>query len=149
MGVNLYTRGNQRRINADWFTGKVRMKDVGEALEISGHDMYHVYFEEGSRTKLHEHNGDQILIVTEGVGSLELFSRESKKSDSGIKRMQKTSLKKGDVVYIPAKTLHTHGSSYSKAVFSHIAINIMSKRSTKYRTVWYESDLKKIKSVIK
>ena len=59
-----------------------------------------------------------------------------------IKRTEKISLKEGDTVYIPAKTLHTHGSVNKKKIFSHIAINILPPRSSEYKTTWYESDFK-------
>ncbi|MDX1596158.1 MAG: cupin, partial [Nitrosopumilaceae archaeon] len=53
-------------------------------------------------------------------------------------------LKKGDIVYIPAKNLHTHGSIDKKNTFSHIAINILPSKKSKYTTDWYESNFKSI-----
>ncbi len=141
--INIYAGGSQRRINPDWFTAKTRMRDIGEALKITEHKMYHVYFEKGSRTKLHWHNGGQVLIVTEGPGSLELFKRHGGKNDSfGIKRTQKISLKKGDTAYIPARQLHTHGSTSTRKTFAHIAVNIPPRKNAEYKTTWYESDFK-------
>ena len=51
-------------------------------------------------------------------------------------------MNEGDSVYIPAKTLHAHGSVNKKKTFSHIAINILAPRSSDYKTTWYESDFK-------
>ncbi len=141
--VNLHTGGSVRKINSDWFTAKTHMKEIGDMLKIKEQKVYHVYFKNGSRTKLHRHNGSQILIAMHGNGSLETFKMlESKRRNFKIKRMQKTQLKCGDIVYIPAKTLHTHGSTSTRNVFSHIAINILPGKGSQYKTTWYESDFK-------
>lgn len=140
--INIYAKGKLRKVNPDWFTAKTVLKEIGGALKISEQKMFHVYFQRGSRTKLHLHNGNQILIVTQGTGSLETFSKKStKRSNFPIKKKSKTLLKKGDVVYIKAGTLHTHGS-VSKKTFSHIALNILPRKNAEYKTVWYESDFK-------
>jgi len=140
---NIYTLGNRRKINPDWFTGPVHMKDVSSTISSKGHDIYHVYFKNGAKTKLHAHNGDQILIVTSGRGSLELFKKlQNKKSHFAIKKTQTTPLVTGDMVFIPKKTLHTHGSTSKKHDFSHIALNIIPSRSAKYQTTWYDSNFK-------
>ena len=142
--INLYTKGNKREINAEWFTSTTQLKEIGDTLKMSEQNMYHVTFQNGSRTKAHKHNGSQILIVTKGQGSLEIFKKTRTKKDKGIfgiKKTQKTPLKNGDVVYIPANTLHTHGST-SKKTFSHIAINILPRKNGQYKTIWYESNFK-------
>ena len=59
-----------------------------------------------------------------------------------IKKTQKITLNEGDIVHIPAKTLHTHGSVDKKKPFSHIAINILPRKNAEYKTVWWESDFK-------
>lgn len=149
--VNLHTRDNQRRINPDWFTAKTRMKEIGDALQVSEQKIYHVHFENGSKTKLHMHNGSQILIVTGGKGSLQFFKRLGAKSGGfDIKRTESTPLKDGDVVYIPARTLHTHGSADKGTAFSHVAINIPPRRNAEYVTTWYESDFRgRVSGIIK
>lgn len=139
---NIYLPGDKREINPDWFTGKVHMKDISSKIKSKEQDIYHVYFENGAKTKMHLHNGNQILIVTKGDGSLETFRKYgTKDTNFKIKRIEKISLKEGDIVYIPSRTLHTHGSS-SKKTFSHIAINILPAKNTEYKTTWYESDFK-------
>lgn len=138
--INIHTRGNTRKINPDWFTGKTRIKEIGSSLNVTSQQIYHVYFEGHSRTKLHYHDGDQILIATQGRGSLELFERTgSARENFKIKRTKKVSLMPGDTVNIPAGTLHTHGSVASET-FSHIALNVLRRRTAKYVTTWYESD---------
>jgi len=140
---NIYSSGDQRKINPDWFTGRVHMKDVSSKIKSRQQGIYHVYFHNGSKTKLHSHNGNQILIATKGAGSLEIFRRFGKsKKNFKIKKTEKLNLNEGDTVFIPAKTLHTHGSVNKKKTFSHIAINILPTKNSEYKTIWYESDFK-------
>jgi quercetin dioxygenase-like cupin family protein len=141
MKANIYSAGNRRKINPNWFTGPVHMKDISSTIKSQNHDIYHVYFKNGAKTKLHQHNGNQILIVTAGSGSLEFFAKfGNKKSNFAIRKTSTTKLSKGDIVYIPKNTLHAHGSTSKNQDFSHIAINIISKPGAKYQTIWYESD---------
>jgi len=70
-----------------------------------------------------------------------------KKKDHATSKFQtkitKTiNLKSGDVAYIPAKTLHTHGAVKNEKIFSHIAINFYPHKNNAVKTVWFESDLK-------
>jgi quercetin dioxygenase-like cupin family protein len=140
---NIYSSGDQRKINPDWFTGKVKMKDISSKIKSKEQGIFHVYFHNGAKTKLHAHDGNQVLIATKGVGSLEIFRKYgTSKSKFKIKKTEKISLKEGDTVYIPAKTLHTHGSVNKKNTFSHIAINILAPKKSEYITTWYESDFK-------
>lgn len=140
---NIYSAGDKRKINSEWFTNKVHMKDVSSKIKSKEQDIYHVYFQDGAKTKLHLHNGNQILIVTKGIGSLEIFRKYGvRKTNFKIKRIEKISLKEGDTVYIPSNTLHTHGSIDKKKIFSHIAINLHPSRNLEYQTIWYESDFK-------
>lgn len=140
---NIYSSGDQRKINPNWFTGRVHMKDVSSKIKSKEQGIYHVYFQNGAKTKLHYHSGNQILISTRGDGNLEIFRRFGKnKGTFKIKKTKTVKLKEGDVVYIPAKTLHTHGSINKKKIFSHIALNILPTKNSEYKTVWFESDFK-------
>ena len=144
---NIFAPGNRRKINPDWFTGPVYMKDISSVIQSQGHDIYHVHFERGAKTKLHEHNGNQILIAVRGKGKLEFFKKTSK---STIKKTKSISLNNGDIAYIPKNTLHTHGSSEPKKLFSHIAINILPTKKSPYKTVWYKSDFaKSVSGIVK
>ncbi|RNJ79367.1 MAG: cupin domain-containing protein [Nitrosopumilus sp. B06] len=139
--TSIYGKSQQRSVNPDWFTGKTWMKVLSKKIKSKRQDMYHVHFERRSRTKLHKHDGDQILIGTRGRGSLEIFKRYgSARANFAIKKTQRITINDGDVVYIPAGTLHSHGST-GPETFSHIAINILG-RSKQYKTTWYESDFK-------
>ena len=132
-----------RKANPEWFTNKTWMKVLSEKIKSKDQDIYHVHFENGSKTKLHFHNGNQVLIAIKGKGSLEIFKKYgSKKTEFKIKKIDRISLNEGDIVHIPAKTLHTHGSTDKKKEFSHIAINILPKKNTIYKTTWYESNFK-------
>ena len=151
-------------IDPNWFTGKTWMRTISDVIESKSHDLHHVHFESGSRTKLHTHNGNQMLIVTSGRGSLEIFERRgvasslsktrraglpaglqlgASKNTFAIKKTKTIRLLEGDVVHVPSGTLHTHGSVDTAVPFSHIAINILpNRKNTAYKTIWYESDFK-------
>jgi len=140
---NIFGSGDKRKVNLNWFTNKTWMKVLSEKIKSKEQDIYHVHFERGSRTKLHLHDGNQVLIVTRGKGSLEIFRRYgSSKDNFKIKRTEMLALNEGDIVYIQAKMLHTHGSIDKKKTFSHIAINILPRKNAVYKTTWYESDFK-------
>ena len=132
-----------KKVKTDYFTGPVRLHEISGVTKPNEHDMYHVIFKKSARTKLHFHTGGQLLIVTKGSGSLVYY----KKISGGITKFKisKTkmiNLKCGDVVYIPPKILHTHGSVKRDSIFSHLAVNFYSKMNRKPKTVWYESDLR-------
>ncbi len=94
------------------------MKVVSDKIEAREQDIYHVHFEDGSRTKLHQHNGNQVLIGVKGKGSLEIFKKQGNpKTDFKIAKTERIALNEGDIVHIPAKTLHTHGSIDKKKNF--------------------------------
>ena len=125
------------------------MKDISGTIQSKEQDIYHVYFKNGSKTKLHTHNGSQILIIIQGRGRLEFFKKtKNTKENFGIKKIQSIPLNPGDITYIPKNTLHTHGSSNHKKTFSHIAINILPSKKIAFKTMWYESDYTKQASTI-
>ena len=147
---NISGSTDKREVNPEWFTGKTWMKVLSDKIKSKDQDIYHVHFVKGSKTKLHFHNGNQVLMAIKGKGSLEIFKKYgTNKTEFKIKKTEKISLNEGDIVHIPAKTLHTHGSIDKKKEFSHIAINILPKKNSIYKTTWYESDFKsKVKNII-
>ena len=147
---NINGSKDKRNVNTEWFTGKTWMKVLSEKIRSKDQDIYHVHFEKGSKTKLHFHNGNQVLMAIKGKGSLEIFKKYgTNKSEFKIKRTNRISLNQGDIVHIPAKTLHTHGSIDKNKEFSHIAINILPKKNSTYKTTWYESDfINKVTKII-
>ena len=140
---NISGAGDKRAVDPAWFTGRTWMKVLSERIGSRDQDIYHVHFGRGSRTKLHAHNGNQVLIATGGRGVLEIFRRRGRaRNRFGIEREQRIPLGRGDIVHVPSGTLHAHGSADKRGPFSHIAINVLPRGRTPYRTVWYESDLK-------
>ena len=132
-----------KKVKTDYFTGPVKLHEISSITKPNEHDMYHVIFKKSSRTKLHFHTGGQLLIVTKGNGSLVYYRKIGRgASKFKIVKTKMINLNSGDVVYIPPKILHTHGSVKKYSVFSHLAVNFYSKMNKKPKTVWYESDLR-------
>ena len=132
-----------KKVKTDYFTGPVKLHEISSITKPNEHDMYHVIFKKSSRTKLHFHTGGQLLIVTKGSGSLVYYRKIGRgASKFKIVKTKMINLNSGDVVYIPPKILHTHGSVKKCSVFSHLAVNFYSKMNKKPKTVWYESDLR-------
>ena len=132
-----------KKVKTDYFTGPVKLHEISGITRPKEHDMYHVIFKKSSRTKLHFHTGGQLLIVTKGTGSLVYYKKTSRGTTKfKIAKTKIINLSCYDVVYIPPKILHTHGSVKKNAIFSHIAVNFYSKKNEKPRTIWYESDLR-------
>ena len=131
-----------KKVKKDYFTGLVTLREISGITKPVEHDIYHVIFKKSARTKLHFHTGGQMLIVTKGKGSLVYYKKTSGGiSKFKISKTKTVNLTSGDVVYIPAKKLHTHGSIRKNSVFSHLAVNFYSN-NRKSVTVWYESDLR-------
>ena len=132
-----------KKVKKDYFTGPVKLHEISGVTKPNEHNMYHVIFKKSARTKLHFHTGGQLLIVTRGSGSLVYYKKISRGvTKFKISKTKMINLKYGDVVYIPPKILHTHGSVKRDSVFSHLAVNFYSKKNRKPKTVWYESDLR-------
>ena len=139
-----------KKVKTSYFTGPVKLHEISGITKPKEHDMYHVIFKKSARTKLHYHTGGQLLIVTSGKGSLVLYNKKNRGTTKfRIIKTKTLSLNDGDVVYVPAKTLHTHGAVDKKKSFSHIAINILPRKNAEYKTTWYESDFKsKVSKII-
>lgn len=141
--ISIYSKSKESMANPDYFTGPVLMQELTSIVNSKEQKIFHVKFKNGARTKIHHHNGGQILIVTKGRGSIQNYSKSGKnKSKFQIKKTEKVNLVEGDIAYIPAKKLHTHGSIDKKQEFSHIAINANPSSKTTAKTTWYESDFK-------
>jgi len=137
---NIYSKRKNLKINPQYFTGAVKIKEISSVIKSKEQKVYHVTFF-GSKTKMHSHEGGQILIVTKGQGSLSFYKKIGKeKKKFSIKKTHETRLRPGDVTYIPAKILHTHGSIGRKIVFSHIALNSYPAKNKEPKTTWFESD---------
>tara|TARA_B100001013_G_scaffold280297_1_gene180344 strand:+ start:479 stop:874 length:396 start_codon:yes stop_codon:yes gene_type:complete len=69
-----------------------------------------VAFDAGSRNKFHKHSGDQILIVTDGTGTVATDN-------------ESLTVSEGDVIVIPAGENHWHGAPDSTSM-AHITITV-------------------------
>jgi quercetin dioxygenase-like cupin family protein len=67
-----------------------------------------IHFPAGVRNKFHTHTSDQILIVTEGKGTIATDQEEQE-------------ISVGDFVYIPKGEKHHHGAS-AESRMTHISI---------------------------
>ena len=136
-----------KKVKKDYFTGPVTLREISGITKPSEHDIYHVIFKKSARTKLHYHTGGQLLIVTGGKGSLVLYNKKNRGTAKfRIRRTKTINLNDGDVVYIPRKILHTHGSIKKNQIFSHIALNFYNTKNSKSKTHWFESDLRSVVS---
>ena len=83
---NLFTKSGvkSKKAKANYFTGTVSAKDISATIKPTNEKIYHVTFKNGSKTKLHFHNGGQTLIVTKGRGSLVKY----RKIGTGIKNFK-------------------------------------------------------------
>jgi len=132
-----------------YFVGDAWLNDISDKIKIKGEKVYLANFNNGARTKVHYHQGGQILVVTKGKGALVIYKKTNIKKDAvKIKKLSQTSLKEGDVAFIPKNTLHWHGAIKGKSLV-HIAFNIFTEKAKESETIWYDSDFisyaKKIK----
>ena len=142
---NIFSRVGipSKKAKPNYFTGQVTAKDISAVIKPKNEKIYHVTLKNGTKTKLHFHDGGQTLIVTKGTGNLSLYRKFGKNnSNFKIKKTKSVTLKVGDCIHIPAKKLHSHGCKNKKIDFSHIAINSFPKNNVEPKTIWYESDFK-------
>ncbi len=123
-----------------YFVGDAWLNDISLKLKIQGEKAYLANFNNGARTKVHYHQGGQILVVTRGKGMLVIYKKANiDKNRVSIRKLSQTSLGPGDVAFIPKNTLHWHGALKGKN-FAHIALNIFTDKAKEAQTIWYESD---------
>ena len=103
-------KGITKKVSPSYFTGKTSLQIISGTPKPKEADVLHVKFHKGARTKIHSHTSGQMLIVTRGTGSLIIYSGKSKKIPFKVKIKEKIPLHMGSIAYVPAKTLHTHGS---------------------------------------
>lgn len=90
------------------FTGEAWLNMLSTQPEYDC-NVYNVTFAPGTRNYWHSHAVGQILLCTEGEGWYQEKGKEAQR------------LHPGDVVNIPANTLHWHGAT-AKSRFTHIGI---------------------------
>ena len=94
---------------AEHFTGEVRIRRLFDSTTSARASGAVVTFAAGARTVWHAHPRGQILIVTEGLGRVQMWSEPVQV------------IRVGDVVRIPPGMKHWHGASPDQVV-SHIAV---------------------------
>ena len=118
-----------------YFVGDAWLNDISAKLKIKGEKAYLANFNNGARTKVHYHQGGQILVVTRGKGMLVVYKKANiNKGTVKIKKHSQTSLGEGDVAFIPKNTLHWHGAIKGKN-FAHIALNIFTEKAKEADTI--------------
>ena len=123
--------------------------DIHEIIDANTsqeQEVYYVTFKKGCRTRPHIHATDQTLVAVKGRGIVVLVDKIEINSDGKsavIKPLPERSssslieLAEGDVVCVPAGTLHWHGAlennSNESDLFSHLAI----RKRTDEETIWF------------
>jgi quercetin dioxygenase-like cupin family protein len=117
---NIHT-AKEKKLNENYFTGNVIIREILGEDNSAEQEMYHVTFQNGALTTLHFHGSDQILIATNGKGVVGLIQGTSvtkfEIDDNDMILLEK----EGDTVCIPANKIHFHGATNGDT-FSHIAI---------------------------
>ena len=93
----------------EYFTGSVRIDPLFQPKDTTRASGSYVTFEPGARTAWHTHPRGQTLVVTAGVGRVQI--------DGGPIE----EIRPGDVVWIPSGKRHWHGASPTTAM-THLAI---------------------------
>lgn len=97
------------RPSPDYFTGSVRLDPLMEAPAPARVRAATVTFEPGARTAWHTHPLGQMLVVTSGLGLVQVWGGPVEE------------IRPGDVVWFQPGEKHWHGASPATAM-THIAI---------------------------
>ncbi len=89
---------------------QVYRQTILQTGESNNYNFSIIHFDAGSRNKFHKHSADQLLIITEGTGTVATDSEE-------------LSVTEGDVVLIPARENHWHGAPGSTSM-AHITVTV-------------------------
>jgi quercetin dioxygenase-like cupin family protein len=92
-----------------WFTGRVRIDPLFDAVDPARASAASVTFEPGARSAWHTHPMGQRLIVTSGAGWTQIEGGPIEE------------IRPGDVVWCPPGVKHWHGATPTTAM-THIAI---------------------------
>ena len=98
------------------FTGDVTRQVVFDPGDSKNFNFGIVNFEARSRNKMHSHTSDQILIVTEGTGTVATEAEEA-------------TVTEGDIILIPAGENHWHGAPGSTPM-AHITLQAKGSTTT-------------------
>lgn len=142
----------ERKYQGKFTNDEFDILEIIDANTSQEQEVYYVTFKKGCRTRPHIHASDQTLVAVKGRGIVvlvdkieinsdgksaiinPLFERSSSSSSSSSSAVE---LAEGDVVCVPAGTLHWHGAlennSDESEAFSHLAI----RKRTDLETIWF------------
>jgi quercetin dioxygenase-like cupin family protein len=98
------------------FTGDVSRQVLFQPDDLNNFNFGIVNFSAGSRNKMHSHTSDQILIVTEGTGTVATEQEER-------------TVTEGDIILIPAGENHWHGAP-GETPMTHITVQAKGSTTT-------------------
>jgi quercetin dioxygenase-like cupin family protein len=107
---------DKQSVSSALFTGEVSRQVVFNPEDSKNFNFGIVNFNARSRNKMHNHTSDQILIVTEGTGTVATEQEEH-------------TVTVGDVILIPAGENHWHGAP-GDTPMSHITIQTRDSKTT-------------------
>ena len=108
MRVKRVTPAGRKKSDYEIFQGQVETQSVVGEDESRDLRLTEVHFRAGAVNKWHVHSSDQILVITNGEGTV---------ADENEER----TVTAGDVAFIPANTKHWHGAKPGKDM-THWAI---------------------------
>ncbi|HWS19611.1 MAG TPA: cupin domain-containing protein [Nitrososphaera sp.] len=136
----------QEKYQGKFTNDEFDIHEIIDANTSQEQEVYYVTFKKGCRTRPHIHATDQTLVAVKGRGIVVLVDKIEINSDGKsavIKQPPEKSssslieLSEGDVVCVPAGTLHWHGAfennSNESDLFSHLAI----RKRTDEETIWF------------
>lgn len=137
----------QEKYQGKFTNDEFDIHEIIDANTSQEQEVYYVTFMKGCRTRPHIHATDQTLVAIKGRGVVILVDKIEINSDGKsavIKQPPEKSsssslieLSEGDVVCVPAGTLHWHGAlennSNESGLFSHLAI----RKRTDEETIWF------------
>jgi quercetin dioxygenase-like cupin family protein len=95
--------------SSEYFTGNVRIDTLFSENESQPYSGAYVTFSPGARTAWHTHPTGQRLVITEGVGYVQVWGGPIEE------------VREGDVVWFPPGVKHWHGATPTKAM-THMAL---------------------------
>ena len=98
------------------FTGPVTIQTIIGPDQSDRFVIRQVNFDRSVRNKLHSHNIEQVLIVTEGKGIIATEKEE-------------INIVPGDIIFIPAGEKHWHGAAEG-STFSHLYVMAPESQTT-------------------
>lgn len=109
--ITITRSGSQASYNGpeEYFTGTVRVDPLFSENDSAPYSGAYVTFPAGARTAWHSHPTGQRLIITEGIGYVQVWGGPIEE------------VRAGDVVWFPPGVKHWHGATSTSAM-THIAL---------------------------